>query len=187
MQRWVSLGGGLVAAGLSVYVVATSYRSPAPAFSADAAHDAKADALSDGGVPEAGPEPSGDPSADSRDGGIGSSMADGAPVPALPDGSPREVKFGVVLVTYAGAQGASPSARAKQAAREQAQKLSDEAQTDFKAAVRRGDSGSSEDVGRVRRGILEAAVEYALFTLPVGSVAGPIDTPRGFWIVKRIE
>jgi hypothetical protein len=114
-------------------------------------------------------------------------MADGTPVPALPDGSPREVKFGVVLVTYAGAQGAAAGGRAKEMAREHARKLSEEAHADFKASVRRGDSGSSEDVGRVRRGILEPSVEFALFTLPVGSVAGPIDTPRGFWIVKRIE
>ncbi len=193
MQRWVSLGAGLLAAGLSVYVVATSYKSPAPIVNIDAAHDARDDAPSDAGVTEAGGEPraegeaSGEAIAGSRDGGIGFSLADGTPVPALPDGSPREVKFGVVLVTYAGAQGVATGGRAKDVAREHAKKLSEEAQADFKSTVRRGDTGSSEDVGRVRRGILEPAVEFALFTLSVGSVAGPIDTPRGFWIVKRIE
>jgi hypothetical protein len=39
----------------------------------------------------------------------------------------------------------------------------------------------------VRLGILEPAPEYVLFTLGVGAVGGPVDTPRGYWIVKRLE
>jgi hypothetical protein len=40
----------------------------------------------------------------------------------------------------------------------------------------------------MHRGILEPAVEYLLFTLPKGTVyAEPIDTPRGYWIVRRID
>jgi len=35
--------------------------------------------------------------------------------------------------------------------------------------------------------VLEPAVEYAIFTLPVGSVSDPLETPRGYWIVKRTE
>ena len=35
--------------------------------------------------------------------------------------------------------------------------------------------------------MLELGVEYALFTLAPGQVSEPVDTPRGFWIMKRIE
>ena len=51
----------------------------------------------------------------------------------------------------------------------------------------RGDSGSIEDLGRVPRGVLEPAPEYVLFTMPAGAVSDPVDTPRGYWIVKRID
>jgi parvulin-like peptidyl-prolyl isomerase len=44
-----------------------------------------------------------------------------------------------------------------------------------------------EDAGRIPRGVLEPAAEYALFTLSPGAVSDPVETPRGFWIVKRIE
>ena len=47
--------------------------------------------------------------------------------------------------------------------------------------------GSSDDLGRVKQGILEPAPEYVLFTMPVNAVGGPVETPRGFWIVKRLE
>jgi parvulin-like peptidyl-prolyl isomerase len=53
--------------------------------------------------------------------------------------------------------------------------------------VVRGDNGSSDDVGRIPRGVLEPATEYMLFTMPVGSVSDPIETPRGYWIAKRTE
>ena len=195
MQRWISVSAGLLAVGLSAYLVSASYKLPVPTPRVDAASDggssdAPADAA-DAGVGDADPSVESDAPLDlswsNRDGGIGFSLPDGTPVPALPDGAPREVKFGVVLVTYAGAQGVPASGRAKEAAREHASRLAQEAQADFRSVVHRGDSGSSEDVGRVRRGILEPAVEYALFTLPVGGVSALIDTPRGFWIVKRIE
>src|SRR5258708_17273128 len=38
------------------------------------------------------------------DAGVGTTMPDGLPVPALPLTAPRQLRFGVVLVTYAGAQ-----------------------------------------------------------------------------------
>jgi parvulin-like peptidyl-prolyl isomerase len=44
-----------------------------------------------------------------------------------------------------------------------------------------------DDAGTIPRGVLEPTVEYALFTLKPGDVSDPIDTPRGFWIVRRIE
>ena len=121
------------------------------------------------------------------DAGVGSKMADGTSVPPLPAKAPKQVRFGVILVAYAGAQGAPPGARSKSSASDLALKLSEGARTDFKGTVAKGDPGSAEDVGRVPRGVLELAPEYALFMLPVNGVSEPIDTPKGFWIVKRTE
>lgn len=125
------------------------------------------------------------------DGGAGNALPDGSPVPSLPSGIPRQIRFGVVLVSYAKAQpslgGGRPSTRSKEEARVLAAKLLATAEQDFHAAVQEGDSGSSDDLGRVKLGILEPAPEYVLFTLPVQAVGGPVDTPRGYWIVKRLE
>ena len=109
------------------------------------------------------------------------------PSPGLPSGSPKTVRFGVILVQYKGAELAPPSARPKKEAALLAKTMAEAAGTDFKAQVHKGDPGSMEDAGRIPRGVLEPSVEYALFMLPRGSVSEPIDTPRGFWIVKRIE
>ena len=47
---------------------------------------------------------------------------------------------------------------------------------------------SVANAGKVARGILEPSVEYQLFTLNKGDVASePLDTPRGFWVVRRVE
>lgn len=123
--------------------------------------------------------------------GPGSYLPDGGAVPSLPDKAPQKVRFGVVLVAYRGAQSTAsdgpPSARSKKEALELAQKLAVDAQSDFHGAVGRGDPGSNDDLGRVPRGVLEPAPEYVLFTMPAGTVSEPIDTPRGFWIVKRID
>jgi len=105
----------------------------------------------------------------------------------LPTGSPKTVRFGVILVQYRGAELAPPHARPRQEAQVLARTLAEAANTDFKAQVQRGDPGSMEDAGRIPRGVLEPSVEYALFMLPRGGVSEPIDTPRGFWIVRRIE
>ena len=61
------------------------------------------------------------------------------------------------------------------------------AKTDFAAAVKGGDQGSALDIGAVHRGILEPGTQYVVFTLPPGSVSEVLDTPRGFWIVRRIR
>jgi len=102
-------------------------------------------------------------------------------------GNARSVRFGVVLVQYAGAQGAAAGARSKADAARLAQELSEGAKTDFRAAVRRGDPGSTDDAGRISRGVLEAESEAVLFALAVGDVGGPMETPRGYWIVKRLD
>jgi hypothetical protein len=125
------------------------------------------------------------------DGGPWSNLFDGSLVPPLPLNAPRQVRFGVVLVSYEGAQPSPaamrPSTRSKNDAKALVQKLALTAAADFHAAVQQGDAGSSDDVGRVKLGILEPAPEYVLFTLPIDGVGGPIDTPRGYWIVKRLE
>ena len=208
MQRWATTLVGLGVVVLAVWMVARSYRAPTPIGHDPNAHsslEAGADeanapmfALADGGV-----SAEGDAArlllsdlvaggTDRRvDGGIGVALPDGTPVPPLPFSAPREVRFGVVLVSYSGAQpsagGGKPASRSRAEARALAAKLLVTSQQDFHAAVQQGDAGSSDDVGRVRRGVLEPAPEYVLFTLAVDSVAGPVDTPRGFWIVKRLE
>jgi hypothetical protein len=125
------------------------------------------------------------------DSGAGLTMPDGTPVPPLPFTIPRQIRFGVVLVSYAEAQpspsAGRPATRSRGEARLLAEKLLPTAQQDFHAAVQQGDSGSADDIGRVKLGIVEPAPEYVLFTLPVDGVGGPVDTPRGYWIVKRLE
>ncbi len=195
MQRALSLVVGVSAVVLAVALVASGYKKPQSVLPKDAATEATVSA-SDASftstsveVADAGfaLDPYDSPTTARPDGGVGYTMADGTPVPSLPDSAPRSVRFGVVLVTYAGAQFAPPGVRSKDMARELATKLAQEATTDFRGAVQKGDPGSSDDLGRVGRGILEPATEYSLFTLSPGGAAGPFDTPRGFWIVKRIE
>lgn len=198
MQRWLTLLLATAAIALAAVLTAQSvsswrpWRAPSDAAADAASTDAAVASLDDGGTDWLGDaEPSAMPlfptSEPRRDGGTGFRLFDGSEVPPLADGAPLRVRFGVVLVTYLGAELASPSARSKQDARELALRLAEDAKTDFHAAVRKGDDGSADDVGHVSRGTLEPAPEYVLFSLAVGKVDGPVDTPRGYWIVKRIE
>jgi hypothetical protein len=114
-------------------------------------------------------------------------QSDAEPAAELPTGSPKMVRFGVILVQYRGAQAAPPTSRSKDDALVLARSLAEAARTDFRAQVSKGDPGSMEDAGRIPRGVLEPAAEYALFTLGAGGVSDPVDTPRGYWIVKRLE
>ena len=106
---------------------------------------------------------------------------------AMPAGGPRTVRLGVVLVQYAGAEGAPSSARTKADALKHAVELGEQAKGDWKAAVKAGDSGSSEDIGRIPRGVLDRATEVTVFSLEKDALSEPLDTPRGYWVVKRIE
>jgi hypothetical protein len=205
VQRWVSTVVGLGAILLAFWVVVHNFKAP-KAIGHGTGEGASDDAgtaavIADAGAasPEAGPLFLGDlvVREPRPDGGVGGTLPDGTPVPPLPLSAPRQVRFGVVLVSYADAQpsvaGLSegrmlrPSTRSKADAHALALKLLSTAEQDFHAAVQQGDAGSADDVGRVKLGILEPAPEYVLFTLRVGSVAGPVDTPRGYWIVKRLE
>lgn len=115
-------------------------------------------------------------------------LPNGAKAPPLPDSAPPSVTFGVVQFGYDGAQFASKGSRTKEQAKQKAQSVVELAKTDFEAAVQKGDRGSRSNVGRMHRGILEPAVEYLLFTLPKNTVyTEPIDTPRGYWIIRRID
>lgn len=169
---------GVLAAGLAVWVGVQSIPS-VKVVAKDAAVDAapsprEVDVALDAALPD--------------DAGV--TEADASPEPSdlrLTNKAPKQVRFGVVLVTYAGAEGAPKGARAKTEAAEVAKQLAADAQSDFHAAVQRGDSGSLDDAGRIPRGVLEPQVEFALFTLAPGGVSGVLETPRGYWIVKRIE
>jgi len=108
--------------------------------------------------------------------------------PLLPPTAPNDVVFGAILITFEGVQGAPNKARTKAAALELAKRLLPVAQGNFEDATKQGDPGSTANAGSIRRGILEPTVEYALFTLDKGSVyPEPIETPRGYWIMRRIR
>jgi hypothetical protein len=105
----------------------------------------------------------------------------------MPSSAPRHVKIGVVLVTFAGAEGAPPGARNKREALTMAERLVSEARADFHHAVSAGDPGSANDIGRLPRGVLDPHTEVAVFALASGEVSEVLETPRGYWIVKRNE
>jgi hypothetical protein len=204
MQRWVTTCVGVAVVVFAIWVVARNFRPPEPVGLVAGDAGSREAGATDAAAPPleaspAGPSDDGGPlflsdlvaNAPRDDAATGAYYPDGTPIPPLPFNAPRQVRFGVVLVSYMGAQpsagGAHPSSRSKADAKAQADRLFAAAREDFHAAVREGDPGSSDDVGQLRTGILEPAPEFVLFTLPVGGVGGPIDTPRGFWIVKRLE
>ena len=168
-----------------------------PAVVLDAGVDAAADAAPDaraagdaGEIADAGDSAEEPLAVDPQLAGgsdAGARLLTGEPAPALAAEAPKTIVFGVILVTYKGAQGAPGNARSHEAALELAKQLAVEAKEDFKATVAKGDKGSMENAGRMPRGMLEPAPEFVLFSLPKDGVSDPVDTPRGFWIVRRIE
>jgi hypothetical protein len=137
-------------------------------------------------LPEALPEPSQNPDLITTPGF--DILPDGSKAPPLPEGAPQSVRFGVILIRYKGAQSSHDQTRTKDQAKQRAESLIAEAKKDFAAAAAKGDRGSTADAGRIERGILEAAPEYVLFTLGKGAVSEqPVDTPVGYWVVRRIE
>jgi hypothetical protein len=198
MQRWVSISVGAGAVALAVAITLKSVHAPSVAGAESAHRSGDAGATDDG--PNAPPRlpspPHLDNLLDQRDQPLQAdsgpiAIAEGAPVPPLPASAPRRVRFGVVLISYAGAEpeasGGRPSSRSHADAKVLAERLAAGATRDFQAAVQQGDPGSSEDVGTVKQGILEPAAEFVLFSLPVDGIGGPVDTPRGYWVVKRLE
>lgn len=192
MQRGASIVLGTVVLGLAAWLTLEGMRAPRRpearlAVDAGVRLDLGLALSADAGVWLNDLPPLGGADSRSDASGVGNRLPDGRPVPALPPDAPRSVRFGVVLVQYAGAEGAPSTARPRNDASELAAKLAAEAKNDFHAAVRGGDDGSTDDAGRIQRGVLELGIEYFLFTLPVGQTSEPIDTPRGFWITKRLE
>jgi hypothetical protein len=115
-------------------------------------------------------------------------LPDGRKAPPVPDSAPQQVTFGVVVFAYQGSQFAAPGSRTKEQAKQKALAAAADAKRDFHAAVAKGDRGSTANAGRMPRGILEPAAEYVLFTLGKGDVAAePVDTPRGYWLLRRID
>jgi len=115
-------------------------------------------------------------------------LPDGTKAPKLPESAPSSVTFGVIVYAYEGAELAPKGARTKDQALAKAKAAIEEAKRDFHAAVAKGDRGSSAHLGRMPKGMLEPAADYMLFSLPKGEVtAAPVDTPRGYWIMRRID
>lgn len=187
--------GLLLAGALAVVVLKGGPAKPAAAAFADAGSDAadagrsNADAspaASAAPDQDAGPEDGGEPEVLGPT-DAGTTLLDGEAPPPLAGEAPKSVTFGVILVTFKGAQAAPPTARSRDEALVLAKQLAEEAKTDFKAAVAKGDKGSMENAGRMPRGMLEPAPEFVLFSLAKGAVSDPVETPRGFWIMQRIE
>lgn len=196
MQRWTAfvLAALVLAFGSALFIGrGTTAKGPVgPDAGADAAVDAApALAAADGGeVADAGDSAEDPGAVDPQLAGAsdaGARLLTGEAAPPLAGDAPKSIVFGVILVTYKGAQGAPPGARSREAALELAKQLAADAKQDFKATVAKGDKGSMENAGRMPRGMLEPAPEFVLFSLPKDGVSDPVDTPRGFWIVRRIE
>jgi hypothetical protein len=203
MQRWISIIVGAAIVALAVWITMKTMNAHPVLATGHALLDASSDAATrdadvaietsgDGGLalglgdialPTTNDAP--------RDAGAWARMPDGAEVPPLPANAPRQVHVGVVLVSYAGADigavGQKTNARSKKDALELATRLAVDAKTDFHGAVQRGDNGSADDIGHIPRGVLEPAPEYILFTLPTGAVSDAFETPRGYWIAKRLD
>jgi hypothetical protein len=177
---------GAASAALLVSVAATvqgldSYKVVTPLASASASA-------------AAAPSAAAPPSASPFDLAIASAAAapSAAPVPEVaPVPAGNSVNLGIIMVTYQGAQngvvGGAPRTRSKDDALALAKKLAEDAKTNFAAAVNRGDPGSDANLGRFPKGTLEANVEAVVFALPPGGISEPIDTPRGYWVAKRLE
>lgn len=151
--------------------------APAPSASASVPAASSAAPAPSGSAGEEEPATALLPAEDTGDGGR-----------PLPAGAPASVSFGVVLFTYQGVQFAPAGARSKQEALEKAKSIIEDAKKDFPEAVKKGDRGSTADAGRIPRGVLEPDIELVLFSLDKGAVhPEPLDTPRGYWVVRRVE
>ena len=177
MQRWASAIFGIFVLGALLVVVLHTPPAgipdavPAPVVSVSAQPARSVTPPS----PSA-PDPNNGPAPGEADGGV----------PPLPDDAPRNVDIGVIQLAYRGAERAPQDAPSREVALENAKALIPAAQKDFDAAVKRGDGASAKDLGRIPRGVLEPEVEYEVFTLQPGEVTSePLDTPRGYWIVRR--
>jgi len=182
VQRTASILVGALVVGVIAWIAVSMPTAKTPRIEdASAPTPTETDAASPPSTPDAAPEVTLDASLDL---GTDSILLDAG---VMPKGAPRSVRLGVVLIQFEGAEGASSAARSKKDALIEAQRLLDEARIDFKKAVHGGDSGSSDDIGRIPRGVLDPRTEIAVFSLGAGDVSDILETPRGYWIVKRLE
>jgi hypothetical protein len=187
LQRWASIGVGVVVVFIVGWMTYAATEIRPIKKETDAATSTVASAS-----PSAGPDASAEAdagalAADGHDGGLFLTPPSLGDAGLLPTGGPRNVRIGVVLVAYKGAEGAGGSARSAQEARGIADRLAQTARTDFHAAVGGGDPGSADDIGKIPRGVLDPRTEGAVFALAAGDVSEVLETPKGYWIVKRIE
>jgi parvulin-like peptidyl-prolyl isomerase len=194
MQRTTSVTVGLLAVSALAAVLVLGLRpkrAPEPAAAAKPHATASASVSAAPSASAAPAEPAEAANAPSGEVGVTEgfeNFPDGGKVPELPASAPARVGFGAVVFTYRGAQGAPSDARSKEEAKKKALETIELAQKDFAAAVAKGDHGSTTDAGRVPRGVIEPPIEYALFTLEKGKVSlEPVDTPKGYWVVRRNE
>lgn len=192
VQRWSSIAVGAATVVFAGYLTIESTNAKPRRDRSDAGADASASTSAfapasalDGSANAADIDAS-LPSID-LDAALPSSLSLALDAAPLPTGGPRTVKVGVVLVSWQGAENAGTNTRPKHDALAKAQELAAVAKTDFRRAVTQGDPGSAEDIGRIPRGTLDPRTESVLFTLPSGEVSDVIETPRGFWIVKRLD
>lgn len=181
MQRFTSVVLGLlVAAGLIGLTLGVRPPAAAPKTPPSGATPSATPAAIESAPAPAAPEPELEPPE--------LSLAESAEPPAanLPPDAPKSVTFGVILFSYAGAQLAPAKARSKDEARALAAAIVPDARKDFAAAVKKGDRGSTANAGQMPRGVLEPSLEQVLFSLEKGQVhPEPIDTPRGYWVMRR--
>lgn len=189
MNRILFLGGGALAIALSAYITVASFKDVPAVGSTDggtamvlANFDASVVVEKPLPVPVLDFDASAVPSAPTA-----LTLSGDAGILENTTGNSKSVRFGVILLQFSGAQDAPASARSKSAAKQLADKLQAEAKTNFHDAVNHGDSGSIDDAGRMHRGVLEAETERVLFGLAAGEVSEPLETPRGYWIVKRLD
>jgi hypothetical protein len=118
--------------------------------------------------------------------GAGATFLDGSTPEPLPKSAPSAVRFGVMLVSYRGAEQADQQPRTREQALSLAKKLAEDARADFIEAGKRADV-FMPDAGILQQGVLEPAPQALLFGSEVGAVSGPVDSPRGFYVFKRLE
>jgi hypothetical protein len=112
MRRAVALGiGTLLVGGLVFAFRGRPYRVPERQPSSSATRKPEATPSLPGNAPAeiAAPLPALSP--------------DGRPIPELPSDAPKSVSFGVIVLSYRGAEGAPNDARSKEAARALAKEL----------------------------------------------------------------
>jgi hypothetical protein len=182
--------GVLVVAAVAVVVLRARSPAPKPAVAASASASTSASAVPTASSPPvtasgAGLDSLAERPTESESRGYGR-LPDGGVIPELSATAPKTVGFGVILFSYKGAQFAPSDAPSKEQAEAKARAMLGAAKQDFAEAVKKGDRGSTADAGRIPRGVLEPYLEYVLFTLEKATVhPEPVDTPRGYWIVRR--